>query len=124
LVIVAGHITVEPEQRESYLAGLTGGPRDRPAIGVPGGPYAVCLRRESQPTAAPSTAPTSGASGRSVVRLTTMPRATPSAAPTAMAAPTLTARVYAQCDGAPSFLLLAEQSVMGRSGRLGEKGCK
>jgi hypothetical protein len=48
--------------------------------------YAPC-RREIQPASAPSTSPSSGASGRSVVTLITMPSARPVTAPTAMATP-------------------------------------
>jgi hypothetical protein len=32
MVIVAGHITVDPEQRESYLAGCVTGPRPSESI--------------------------------------------------------------------------------------------
>jgi hypothetical protein len=38
MVIVAGHITVDPEQRKSYLAGCVTGPRLRESISHRGAP--------------------------------------------------------------------------------------
>ena len=52
-------------------------------------------RRASQPLSAPRISPTSGASGTSVVTLTTRPSATPITAPSAIAAPTLINRELA-----------------------------
>jgi hypothetical protein len=51
----------------------------------------VRLRRENQPTSAPSTSPTSGAKGTSLITLTTMPSTKPTTAPSAITAPTLMA---------------------------------
>ena len=69
----------EPRTGPSRASSSTWKPAPPPDLTLP--------RRDSHPTPAPSTSPISGASGRSVVRATTMPRTRPATAPSAIATP-------------------------------------
>ena len=76
-------------------------------------------RRESQPPSAPTTSPTSGARGTSVIKLTTMPSASPVTAPIAIAAPGLTrASLCRGRAGAVEFFHVLSGRCLARTGDL------